>query len=120
MKGYELTCARDGDMIRNGVAMSEQGTYPLPLGYDRYTNVEFANKTFILNAINYLAGDEGMIEARPRNIAIRRLDLVKAKDRRTYFQVMTMVLPVASVLLLAAVVIGVRKWKYNNQRNRKK
>lgn len=126
--GYKSQCDKpgqmivvsDGDMIRNGVAMSEQGTYPLPLGYDRYTNVEFANKTFILNAINYLAGDEGMIEARPRNIAIRRLDLVKAKDRRTYFQVMTMVLPVASVLLLAAVVIGVRKWKYNNQRNRKK
>jgi len=126
--GYKSQCdtpgqmivVSDGDMIRNNVAMSEQGPYPLPLGYDRYTNVEFANKTFILNAINYLAGDEGMIEARPRNIAIRRLDLVKAKERRTYFQVATMLYPVLMVLLLAAVVLGVRKTKYKQSKNKRK
>jgi len=126
--GYKSQCdepgqmivVSDGDMIRNSVAMSEQGPYPLPLGYDRYTNVEFANKTFILNAINYLAGDEGMIEARPRNIAIRRLDLVKAKERRAYFQVATMVYPVLMVLLLAVVVLGVRRAKYKQEKTKRK
>ena len=123
--GYKAACDKptqmivvsDGDMIRNGTAMSEQGRYPFPLGYDRYTNVEFANKTFILNAINYLAGDEGMIDARPRNISIRRLDLAKVKEKRGAYQFANMFYPVLSVLVLAGVVLLKRRMA-NSRRHR--
>ncbi len=111
-KPTQMIVVSDGDIIRNNVAASERGTYPLPLGYDRYTNMEFANKTFILNAVNYLAGDEGMIDARPRNIANRRLDVVKAKQQRAYYQMANLVYPVVLVLVLAAVVLLVRKKRY--------
>lgn len=121
--GYKAQCdeptqmivVSDGDMIRNGTAPSEQGLYPLPLGYDRYTQVEFANKTFILNAINYLAGDEGLIAARPRNIAIRRLDAVKAKNQRTYWQVATTLYPVLLVLALGGTVFAIRQLRYRKK-----
>ena len=104
--GYKSECEKptqmivvsDGDIIRNGVQSSEQGLYPLPLGYDKYTDVMFANKTFILNAINFLAGDEAMIDARPRNIAIRRLDVAKVKSQRGYYQFANIVYPVVLVL----------------------
>lgn len=111
-KPTQMIVISDGDMIRNGTAMNEQGRYPYPLGYDRYTNVEFANKTFILNAINYLAGDEGMIDARPRSIDIRRLDLAKIRDHRAYYQFAAICYPVIIVLILAAVVLFVRKRRY--------
>lgn len=118
--GYKSQCEKptqmivvsDGDIIRNGTGINEQGRYPYPLGYDRYTNVEFANKTFILNAINYLAGDEAMIDARPRSIAIRRLDVAKVKDSRAYYQFANVAYPVLLVLLLAAVVLAVRYFKF--------
>lgn len=118
--GYKSQCEKptqmivvsDGDIIRNGTKFSEQGMYPLPLGYDKYTDVMFANKTFILNAINYLAGDEAMIDARPRNIAIRRLDVAKVKNQRAFYQFANIFYPVLLVLLLAAIVIGVRFIKY--------
>jgi gliding-associated putative ABC transporter substrate-binding component GldG len=121
--GYKSQCEKptqmivvsDGDIIRNGTGINEQGRYPYPLGYDRYTNVEFANKTFILNAINYLAGDEAMIDARPRSIAIRRLDVAKVKDSRAYYQFANVAYPVLLVLLLAAVVLSVRYFKFKKQ-----
>ena len=121
--GYKSQCEKptqmivvsDGDIIRNGTGINEQGRYPYPLGYDRYTNVEFANKTFILNAINYLAGDEAMIDARPRSIAIRRLDVAKVKDSRAYYQFANVAYPVLLVLLLAAVVLVVRYFKFKKQ-----
>lgn len=121
--GYKSECEKptqmivvsDGDIIRNGVQNSEQGLYPLPLGYDKYTDVMFANKTFILNAINFLAGDEAMIDARPRNIAIRRLDVAKVKSQRGYYQFANIVYPVVLVLLIAAVVLCVRMLRYRRK-----
>lgn len=111
-KPTQMIVISDGDMIRNGIASNEQGRYPYPLGYDRYTNVEFANKTFLLNAINYLAGDEGMIDARPRNISIRRLDVAKVKERRGYYQFAMLFYPVMAVLILAGAVLIVRRMRY--------
>ncbi len=114
-KPTQMIVVSDGDMIRNGTAMNEKGRYPYPLGYDRYTNVEFANKTFLLNAINYLAGDEGMIDARPRNIDIRRLDVAKVKQLRGYYQFATLFYPVVMVIVVAGVVVVVRRMKYKKK-----
>ncbi|MBP5326755.1 MAG: gliding motility-associated ABC transporter substrate-binding protein GldG [Bacteroidales bacterium] len=114
-KPTQMIVVSDGDMIRNGTAYNEQGQYPFPLGYDRYTNVEFANKTFILNAINYLAGDEGMIDARPRNIDIRRLNLAKVRDQRGFYQFANLFYPIFAVLILAVIVLVARKVKYKNR-----
>lgn len=122
--GYRTQCEKptqmivvsDGDIIRNGVGTNEQGMYPYPLGYDRYTNVEFANKTFILNAINYLAGDESLIDSRPRSISIRRLDVAKVKEQRGYYQFANVAYPVLLVLVLAGVVLVVRYYKYKRNK----
>ncbi|MBO4307337.1 MAG: gliding motility-associated ABC transporter substrate-binding protein GldG [Bacteroidales bacterium] len=111
-KPTQMIVISDGDMIRNGTAVNEQGRYPFPLGYDRYTNVEFANRTFLLNAINFLAGDEGMIDARPRNIAIRRLDAAKVKERRVFYQFAALGYPLIMVALVALGVFFVRYRRY--------
>lgn len=111
-KPTQMIVISDGDMIRNGTAVNEQGRYPFPLGYDRYTNVEFANRTFLLNAINFLAGDEGMIDARPRNIAIRRLDAAKVKERRGFYQFAALGYPLIMVALVAVGVFFVRNRRY--------
>ena len=111
-KPTQMIVISDGDMIRNGTAVNEQGRYPFPLGYDRYTNVEFANRTFLLNAINFLAGDEGMIDARPRNIAIRRLDAAKVKERRGFYQFAALGYP----LIMVALAVGVFFVRYRRYR----
>ena len=39
----------DGDLIRNQVIQQNNGPYPLPLGYDRFTQKMFDNKKYLLN-----------------------------------------------------------------------
>ncbi|NVO03165.1 MAG: gliding motility-associated ABC transporter substrate-binding protein GldG, partial [Bacteroidetes bacterium] len=67
--GFKEVCAKDnkmivisdGDIIRNQLQMSNGNLYPLPLGFDRYTKQQFGNKDFILNCIDYLSDESGLI-----------------------------------------------------------
>ncbi|MBP5516472.1 MAG: gliding motility-associated ABC transporter substrate-binding protein GldG [Bacteroidales bacterium] len=120
-KPTQMIVVSDGDMIRNDYFIRRQtrlddqqtgGLERLPLGFDRNTGVMFANKTFILNAINYLAGDEMLINARPRKIMIRRLDEFKIKENKTRYQISAICFPILIVLLIAAGVISYRYVNY--------
>ncbi len=118
--GYKAQCDEptqmvvisDGDMIRNGTGMSEQGRFPYPLGYDRHINTKFANKKFLLNAVYYLAGDEDLIYAASRHISIRQLDKNRVVEKRGYYQFATLCYPVLLVLVLATAVLLTRRIKY--------
>ena len=103
----------DGDMIRNRYLASD-GTV-LPLGYDHYTQTLYANKDFILNAVNYLAGDDGLMASRSRSIKLRKLDVVKVKEERTKYQVINVVLPVAILALAGGAIVLIRRKKYNKK-----
>ena len=100
----------DGDMIRNRY-MSDDGSV-LPLGYDYYTQTQYANKDFILNAVNYLVGDEGLMESRSRTIKLRKLDVMKIHEQRTRYQVINIVCPLLLLAAAGGVITLVRRRKY--------
>ncbi len=103
----------DGDIIRNRYIASD-GTV-LPVGYDYYTQTLYANKDLILNAVNYLAGDDGLMASRSRNIKLRKLDVVKVQEQRTKYQVINVVLPVVILALTGVAITLIRKKKYNRK-----
>lgn len=119
-KPTQMIVVSDGDIIRNDIGSTEDGIFPLPLGYDKYIDVMFANRTFVLNAVNYLAGDKYLIDARHRDITTRRLDAVKVKKQRVVYQLATTVVPIVSVLLLAALVFAWRHFRYSRSVNKNK
>ncbi|HOW25187.1 MAG TPA: gliding motility-associated ABC transporter substrate-binding protein GldG [Bacteroidales bacterium] len=100
----------DGDIIRNQLHVS-QG-YPLPLGFDQYTRQHFGNRDFILNAVNYLCDDSGLIAARSKEVRLRLLDKTKLTSHRTLIQVTNTVLPVVLILLYALIRMYRRKHRY--------
>jgi ABC-2 type transport system permease protein len=100
----------DGDLIRNQFHIP-QG-YPLPLGYDQYTRETFGNKEFLLNAINYLTDGPGLISIRSRELKLRLLDKTKINNQRIQWQFINVVAPVLIIVLLGAVLIGLRRRKY--------
>uniref|UniRef100_UPI0037C0CA7C gliding motility-associated ABC transporter substrate-binding protein GldG n=1 Tax=Flavobacterium sp. TaxID=239 RepID=UPI0037C0CA7C len=53
----------DGDVIKNQI---DKGA-PIELGYDKYTSQYFGNKEFILNSVNYLLDDNGLINIRSKD-----------------------------------------------------
>ncbi len=100
----------DGDMIKNRFNAKEGVAYPL--GYDMYTQTMYANKQFLLNCIDYLAGNEAAMQTRSRNVTMRKLDTLEAKNNRLTYQVVNVALPVALVLLVIPVVLLVRRKRY--------
>ena len=100
----------DGDIIRNRVGSDDGAVYPL--GYDNFTQTYYANRDLILNAVNYLAGDQGLLAARSRNIKIRKLDPLQCRQQRPLFQTLNIALPLLLLAIAAAVIILTRKHRY--------
>ncbi|MGZ4061152.1 MAG: gliding motility-associated ABC transporter substrate-binding protein GldG [Bacteroidia bacterium] len=100
----------DGDMIRNDIQNSTMKAYPL--GYDKYTNSTFGNKNFILNCVNYLCDDSGLISVRARELTLRLLDKKKIKNDKLKWQLINTVLPLLLVLLYGIIHTMRRKRKY--------
>jgi ABC-2 type transport system permease protein len=105
----------DGDLISNQVSSDGQ---IYPLGYDKYgskqfgTPVEFANKKFFLNCVDYLCDDTNLIEVRSREIVLRLLDKGKIKSDKLYWQSLNMVLPILIIIFfgLANAFYRKRRW----------
>ena len=100
----------DGDIVKNRYVASEGAV--LPLGYDYYTQMQYANKDFVLGAVNYLAGDEGMMASRSRNVRLRKLDVLKVKEQRTRYQLINIVVPLALLAAAGGVMTLARRKKY--------
>jgi len=90
----QMIVVSDGDVIRNEL---QQGA-PLELGFDRYTGNTYGNKEFLLNSVNYLLDDSGLIDIRSKEITIPFMDTEKASEERQKWQLINLVVP---LLLLA-------------------
>lgn len=92
----------DGDIIRNDV--SPDGKQTLPLGFDRYVRKKMANKDLVLNCIDYMLDNSGIISLRAKELKLRPLDKQKVETERTKWQIINVALP-----LLLLIVFGITK-----------
>jgi ABC-2 type transport system permease protein len=106
----QMIVISDGDVIRNEVQYSTKKPYPL--GYDKYTNQTYGNKNFILNCINYLCDDSGLISVRARELTLRLLDKKKVLNERLKWQLINVLLPLLAILLFGIAHDIIRKRKY--------
>ena len=98
----------DGDVIKNDL---QQGK-PLELGFERYTGNTYGNKEFLLNAVNYMLDDNGLIDIRSKEITIAFLNEQKAANERQKWQIINLVLPLLILGGFAFVFNFFRKRKY--------
>jgi len=113
-KPTRMIVVSDGDIIKNQLHFS-QG-YPLPLGYDQYTGETFGNKDFILNAMDYLVDESGLISIRSREIKLRQLDMTRVNNNKLSWQVFNLIIPVLLVLCYGMVRLYIRRRKYTSER----
>lgn len=106
----KMIVVSDGDVIRNQRKQSTGEIFPL--GYDRYTNQQFGNKRFLLNCMDYLCDDSGIIEVRAKEIKLRLLDKGKLKSERLKWQIVNMVVPIVLILIFGLTNKMIRKRKY--------
>ena len=102
----------DGDIIRNQFHYREG--YPLPLGYDQFTRETFGNKSFILNALNFLTDGSELISIRSRELKLRLLDKTKVNNNKVFWQVFNLLAPVVLVMFIGLILIWLRRRKYTS------
>lgn len=101
----------DGDIIRNDVNPRDGSVQPL--GFDPFTQYTFANQDLLMNSISYLLEDNGLINARNKEIKIRPLDKEKIKEERVFWQVFNLFLPLVLVVMFGLLRAYWRKLKYS-------
>ncbi len=98
----------DGDVIKNQIRKGQ----PVELGFDPYMNLKYGNKEFLLNAVNYLLDDSGLIEVRSKEIKIPFLNIEKVVANKTFWQVVNILMPLLILLLFGVSFSFLRKKKY--------
>lgn len=106
----------DGDVIRNMVQIYNGSKYPLPLGYDKYTRESFGNKDFLLNCIDYLCDDSGLIDVRSRELKLRLLDKTKITKNKFLIQLVNTGIPILLVFCFGLINGIIRKRKYTSRK----
>jgi gliding-associated putative ABC transporter substrate-binding component GldG len=98
----------DGDVIKNQLQKGQ----PLELGFDRFTGNTYGNKEFLLNSVNYLLDDSGLIDIRSKEISIAFLDSKKTAQEREKWQVLNLVIPLLFLGIGAFIFTYFRKKRY--------
>jgi ABC-2 type transport system permease protein len=107
-KETKMVVISDGSIIKNQF----QGNRPLELGFDKWTNTLYGNKEFLLNTVNYLLDDTGLINIRSKEISVAFLDPVKVAKNRFFWQWVNLLLPLTLIYLFGLVFNYLRKRKY--------
>ena len=95
----------------NNAVLSNNKT--LPLGADRYTNAYYDNKEFLLNSINYLSGDEQLINVRSKKIEMRLLDKKKVKSHQRFISWLNLLLPPMIIMAVSLLFYIVRSKRHS-------
>lgn len=99
----------DGDVGKNQILKGK----PTDLNRDKWTNQTFGNKDFLINAIDYLLDDSGLIQLRNKTLKINILDKQKAYKERTFWQFVNVILPLIILFGFGFVFNYLRKKKYS-------
>ncbi len=105
----KMIVVSDGDIGRNQLQKGK----PFDLAQDKWTGEQFGNKDFLLNAVDYLLDDNGLIELRNKNVQINLLDKERAYQERTFWQFVNIVLPLLVLLTFGFVFQYIRKRTYS-------
>lgn len=111
-KPTKMIIVADGDIAKNEY---QKGTGMIfPVGYDMYTKQQFANKTFLLNCMNYLLDDEGLLQLRSREVKLRLLDKKKTATQVAKWKFTNVGIPLILIICFGLIQYYIRKKKYSH------
>jgi gliding-associated putative ABC transporter substrate-binding component GldG len=107
-KENKMIVIADGDIVNYSYVNKK----PLNNGIDQWTQQVYGNKEFLLNAMNYLLDDSGLINIRNKEVKLAFLDKEKIAKDYTYIQFLTVGLPLVLLVTFAVLFAYLRKRKY--------
>jgi gliding-associated putative ABC transporter substrate-binding component GldG len=110
-KENKIIVISDGDVIKNQL---DKDGREVELGLDQRTGILYANKDFMMNCVNYLLDDNGLINIRSKEVNLPILDKEKVYASYTQSQVITVAVPIFILLFFGVAFTFLRKRKYSN------
>ena len=109
-KHGKMIVISDGDVIKNQL---DKNLFPVELGYDQRTGNLYDNKDFLMNCVNYVLDDSGLINIRSKDLDLPLLDKERVYENYTSIQFITIGLPMVILLLFGIIFSFIRKRKYS-------
>jgi len=109
LKASKQIVISDADIVTNVVTQTEGA---LPMGMQQLENIQFANREFFLNCMDYLVGDVGILETRNKDFTLRLLDKNKVADQKIIWQLINIIVPILLVIVTGITIQWRRKKKY--------
>lgn len=100
----------DGDLARNDI--NPRTGNPQQLGSDPFSGYTFANEELLMNAVAYLADENGLIKTRNKEVKIRPLNKEKIRLQKTMWQTANLVTPVVMLVIFGVIRHMFRKRKF--------
>ena len=105
----------DSDFAANWFNERTQESYPM--GYNPYLpqgqNIFQGNQDFMINTIEYMISEGGVLEARNREVKLRLLNGPKVREEQTMWQLINIGLPLLFIILFGLVYNYLRRRKYS-------
>ena len=104
----KMVVISDGDIAKNQLLKGE----PFDLSLDKWTRENFGNKEFLLNTIDYLLDNDGLMYLRNKSLKINMLDKQKVYQERSFWQLINIALPLFLLITFGLGYNYLRKRKY--------
>ncbi len=102
----KIIVVSDGDIIKNQLNSNLE---PLELGYDKWTKNFFGNKEFLLNSVNYLLDDKGLLNIRSKDVDLPILNKNEVSENYIKIQFITIGIPFLFLSIFGIVFYFLRE-----------
>lgn len=109
-KASKMVVIGDGDIFKNQVSTADGSAFPL--GFDRYSQRNYGNKTLLLNIADDLTNAENLIALRNKEVKIRLLDKTRLRTEKLTWQLINISVPLLLLISFAIFQHYYRKHKY--------
>lgn len=109
-KTTKMIVISDGDVVKNQV---DKNGKAMELGFDKWTNKQYANKEFLMNCVNYLLDDNGLINIRNKEVNLPVLDKEKVYADYNFIGILTLGIPLLVLFIFGILFTYLRKRKYS-------
>lgn len=112
-KNTRMIVISSADIISNEIQGKGEKTEVLPMGYDRVSQQQYGNRDFIVNAVNWLTDDDGLMALRTKQQRLYVLNKKRAFETRDGYAVLNIGIPILFMALIIGGTFIYRKRKYS-------
>lgn len=108
---YDSMPSKTGQMMYRPISFNNL-RYDEVMAQMRMQPLIYGNQEFFQNMVDYMMGDNSVLDIRSKQIDIHPINKEKIKDQRTKYMIINVVVPSLFIILLAILLFYLRKRRY--------